>query len=72
VVVVAGVTVAVPDGLTVPTVGEMLTEVALGTFHDSVDDWPAPIWLGVALNRTTCNARCVVTVVEALALSPLT
>ena len=69
---VVGDTVAVPAGFRPEPTPEMLTEVAFGTFQASVEDWPEAILRGVAENRTTLNARCVVTVVFAEPVKPVT
>jgi hypothetical protein len=72
VVVTVGFTVAVPaEFRPVPTL-DMLTEVALGTFQARVEDCPEAIWLGVAENCTTDRDLCVVTLVLALAVRPVT
>ena len=65
-------TVAVPaEGRPEPT-PVMVTDVAFGTLHDRVEDWPAVIVGGVAVKRETLRPRWVVTEVLAVAESPLT
>ena len=44
-----GVTLAEPVELTVPTVGEIVTDVALLTFHESVVELPLTTLVGFAV-----------------------
>jgi hypothetical protein len=55
-VVAEGVTDLVPVADTVPTVGEIVIVSAFSTFHDRVDESPARIVIGFAVNATIRGA----------------
>jgi hypothetical protein len=69
-VVVAGETVVLPFAPTVPTVGEMETELAPVVLQLKVDCPPAAMVLGLAAKRTICAAPLTVTVTTEVTVLP--
>jgi hypothetical protein len=70
-VVVVGETVVLPFGLTVPTLGEIVTALAPVVLQLKVACPPATMVLGAAAKRTICAALAAPTVTVVTAVTAL-